>query len=332
VAGCPARDGGRARGRAQGRRGGPTARAGCPPAGDLEWGPDGTLFVSTGDTGQSSVQPTRELPEERVDAFVEREGLTGYHWSRLADAEATSQNLQSLRGKILRINRDGTIPKDNPFYGEPGVRWEIYAYGMRNPYRFKYDEPTGRLYIGVVGPDEQVGYGWYNVSRPGGGENFGWPRATGRLFYNEWTPDDIPGYVPPIWEYTYADGSRANMFGPVYRSEGEHALPDRFQGKLFIHDWSRRWIKYADIVNSTFHSDTVNTVRTDGRVERMPALRLANIKTFDVLEGTSPIAIQQGRDGCLYVAEFDGFWRPGPNSNLSRYCWNRGAARAEGAQ
>jgi hypothetical protein len=55
-------------------------------------------------------------------------------------------------------------------------------------------------------------------------------------------------------------------------------------GKIVLFDWSRRWIKYADIVNSTFECDTVNTVRTDGRVERMPAFRLANITKFDVLE------------------------------------------------
>ena len=54
---------------------------------------------------------------------------------------------------MLRINRNGTIPQDNPFYGKPGVRWEIYTYGLRNPYRFKVDHKTGTLYIGVVGPD-----------------------------------------------------------------------------------------------------------------------------------------------------------------------------------
>lgn len=298
----------------------PTEPACCHQAGDLEWGPDGTLFISTGDTGQSGTRPTQEIPEAAVQAFVERNNLEGYHWSRLADSERTAQNLQDLRGKVLRINKDGSIPKDNPFYGEPGVRWEIYAYGLRNPYRIKYDEVTDRVYIGIVGPDEQTTYDWYDLSMEGG-ENFGWPRATGRLFYNEWTPRQIPNYVPPLWEYTYESGGRSATFGPIYRSDGVNAFPEIFQGKAFVYDWSRKWIKWGEVVNGVFESDTVSSVRADDRQFRIPTKRLANLKTFDVLEGTSPISMELGPDGCLYLAEFTGFWSPAPGSNVSRYCW-----------
>jgi len=251
---------------------------------------------------------------------VERNRLDDYHWSRLADSERTAQNLQDLRGKVLRINKDGSIPKDNPFYGEAGIRWEIYSYGLRNPYRIKYDEPTGRVFIGIVGPDEQTTYDWYDVAESGG-ENFGWPRANGRLLYNEWMPQQIPNYVPPLWEYTYATGSRSATFGPIYRSNGANAFPDVFQGKAFVYDWSRKWIKWGDVVNGVFESDTASSVRQDGRQFRIPAKRLANLKTFDVLEGTSPISMDLGPDGCLYLAEFTGFWGPAPGSNVSRYCW-----------
>ena len=54
---------------------------------------------------------------------------------------------------------------------------------------------------------------------------------------------------------------------------------------------------------------------------RIPAKRLANLKTFDVLGATAPISMEQGPDGCLYVAEFTGFWGPAPGSLVSRYCW-----------
>jgi glucose/arabinose dehydrogenase len=299
----------------------PTEPSCCHQAGDLEWGDDGTLFISAGDTGQSSVRPEDEISEARIAAFEERNALKGHHWSRIADSERTAQDLQELRGKVLRINKDGSIPKTNPFYGKPGVRWEIYAYGLRNPYRIKWDEQTKRLYIGIVGPDENVTYDWYDVSQ-NGGENFGWPRATGRLFFNEWTPADIPGYVPPTWEYTYATGSRSASGGPLYRSDGPMAFPN-LQGKLIVYDWSRKWIKYGDVVNGTFESDTVASMRTDNRQFRIDTERLANLKTFDVLGATSPISMDVGRDGCLYFAEFDGFWRPAANSkaNVSRYCW-----------
>jgi cytochrome c len=307
----------------------PTEPACCHQAGDLEWGPNQTLFVSTGDTGQSGTKPDQEVPESRIQKFVERESLTDYHWSRLVDSERTSQNLAELRGKILRINKDGTIPRDNPFYGKPGVRWEIYAYGLRNPYRIKFDRETGRLFIGVVGPDEQTTYDEYNVAIRGG-ENFGWPRDNGLLFYNEWKPEMIPGWTPPTWEYTYATGGRSASGGPVYRSKGKHAFPDRFQGKAFVYDWSRKWIKYGDVVNGTFASDTTGDVRSDDWQFRTGAKRLMNIKTFDVLEGTSPISMDVGPDGCLYLAEFDGFWRPAPKANVSRYCWVQDGAAPAG--
>jgi len=299
----------------------PTEPHCCHQAGDLEWGPNGTLFVSTGDTGESGTKPEDEISPERVKAFEERNKLTGHHWSRIVDSERTGQDLQELRGKILRINKDGSIPKDNPFFGKPGVRWEIFAYGLRNPYRIKWDAPTSRLFIGIVGPDEDVTYDWYDIAK--GGENFGWPRANGRLFYNEWTPAMIPGYVPPVWEYTYKGGARSAGGGTFYRSTGSKAFP-ALQNKQLMFDWSRKWLKYGEIVNGTFESDTVADMRTNKRQFKIPAKRLANIKTFDLLTTTSPISLDVGPDGCVYVAEFAGFWKAAAGSNVSRYCWVQG--------
>ena len=301
----------------------PTEPHCCHQAGDLEWGPNGTLFVSTGDTGESGTKPEDEISDTRIKAFEESHKLSGHHWSRIVDSERTGQNLQELRGKVLRVNKDGSIPKDNPFYGKPGVRWEIFAYGLRNPYRIKWDAPTSRLFIGIVGPDENVTYDWYDIAK--GGENFGWPRANGRLFYDEWTPAMIPSYVPPVWEYTYAGGSRSAGGGTFYRSTGKNAFP-QLQNKQLMFDWSRKWIKYGEIVNGTFESDTASDMRAEKRQFKIPAKRLANIKTFDVLGATSPISLDVGPDGCVYVAEFAGFWKPGAGANVSRYCWVQGDA------
>ena len=298
----------------------PTEPQCCHQAGDLEWGPDSTLYLSTGDTGMSETRPTWELSEEEVEAFMEREGLEDYHWSRLVDSERSAQNLQDLRGKILRINKDGSIPKDNPFYGEPGVRWEVYAYGLRNPYRFKVDPETKAIYIGVVGPDAAYDYDEYDLSEKGG-ENFGWPRTLGKLFFNEWKPEMIPDFVPPIWEYTYAGGGRSATVGPVYKSEGEGAFPDAFQGKVFVYDWARRWVKWADVEEETFHNDVESDLKTPPLDKAVPAQRLTNIKLFDQLTTTAPISMELGPDGSLYVAEFDGFWDAGPNAKVTRYRW-----------
>lgn len=299
----------------------PTEPQCCHQAGDLEWGPDGSLYISTGDTGYSGTRPDWEISEEQIEAFKTKHNLKDFHWSRLVDSEATSQNLTDLRGKILRINKDGTIPQDNPFFGKEGVRWEIYAYGLRNPYRFKVDPMNGALYIGVVGPDAQYDYDEYNISESGG-ENFGWPRSIGKLFYNEWTPDMIDNYVPPIWEYTYEMGGRSATVGPIYRNDGPNAFPASFQNKVFVYDWSRRWIKYADIVDDLpFTNDTGSDVRETPIQVNIPGKRLANIKTFDQLTLTTPISMEMGPDGSIYVAEFDGFWDAGPNARVTRYRW-----------
>ncbi|MBX2819037.1 MAG: ThuA domain-containing protein [Rhodothermaceae bacterium] len=298
----------------------PTEPQCCHQAGDLEWGPDGTLYISTGDTGYSGTRPTWEISEEQVEAFKEKHNLKDFHWTRLVDSEATSQNLTDPRGKILRINKDGSIPMDNPFYGQPGVRWDIYAYGLRNPYRFKVDHDNGDLYIGVVGPDGGHDYDEYNISETGG-ENFGWPRQIGTLFYNEWTPDMIPGYVPPVWEYDYEKGGRSATVGPIYRSSGKYAFPGYMQDKVFLYDWSRRWIKYADVSDSEFVNDSERDVRAEPLTYSTAAKRLTNIKQFDQLTNTTPISMELGPDGSLYVAEFDGFWNAGPNARVTRYRW-----------
>lgn len=301
----------------------PTEPNCCHQAGDLEWGPDGKLYLSTGDTGMSETRPSWELTEEEIQAFVERNNLKDYHWSRLVDSERTAQNLQDLRGKVLRINKDGSIPKDNPFYGKPGVRWEVYAYGFRNPYRFKVDQQTGALYIGVVGPDEVVTYDEYNISE-NGGENFGWPRTLGKLFFNEWKADMIPDFVPPLWEYTYETGGRSATVGPIYRSNGEYAFPEEFQDKVFIFDWARRWIKWADVKETTFTNDVKSDHKKDEYKIEVPAKRFVDIKTFDTLKETTPISMELAPDGSIYLAEFDGFWGPGPKAKVTRYRWISG--------
>jgi glucose/arabinose dehydrogenase len=114
---------------------------GAHNAGDLQFGPDGKLYISTGDGG--------------IDG-------------------TTAQDLTGLNGKILRINSDGSIPGDNPFVGRPDARPEIWCYGLRNPWRFAVHPKTGTVAIGDVG---STLYEEINIGRPG--LNYGWPQAEG---------------------------------------------------------------------------------------------------------------------------------------------------------
>ena len=146
----------------------------------------------------------------------------------------------------------------------------------------------------------------------------------GRLFYNEWTPEMIPNYVPPLWEYTYESGGRSATVGPIYRHEGPGAFPDAIQNKVFLFDWSRRWIKYADVKEIGFVNDTEGDMRNVPLQASMRAKRFVNIKTFDTLRRTAPISMELSPDGSLYLAEFDGFWDAGPNAKVTRYRWVEG--------
>ena len=107
------------------------------------------------------------------------------------------------------------IPSDNPFVGQQGYRGEIWALGLRNPWRFSFDRDTGDVYIGDVGQ-----YSWEEVDfqpvTSSGGENYGWNEMEGKHCYQN--PCDPSSYTPPIYEYpTHEAGSCSITGGFVYR-------------------------------------------------------------------------------------------------------------------
>lgn len=169
--------------------------------GGLRIGADGTLYVAIGDTGVGD----QVAPGNSTNPYA--------------------QDLTSLNGKILRINRDGTVPADNPFVGQPPKRPEIYAYGFRNPWRFGIDPATGRLWVGDVGDltVEEV-----TIVSPGG-ENHGWPSCEGDL------PAGCPlaGQVAPVFTYLHSAGLGVSVTGGTF---GGSAL-GAFAGDYFFGDF-----------------------------------------------------------------------------------------------
>lgn len=185
--------------------------------GMLAFGPnDGYLYISTGDGGSAN------------------------------DPNGHAQDLHSYLGKILRLDVDGgspyAVPPDNPFDGGFFVYPEVWAYGLRNPWRFSFDRLNGDLYIGDVGQGarEEVDYQHASSS---GGENYGWRVFEGTLCN---TPTATAGAcealssvaIGPVHEYTHTDGFSITG-GYVYRGEW---LPD-LQGKYIFADYgsARVW-------------------------------------------------------------------------------------------
>ncbi|MEA2325963.1 MAG: hypothetical protein QOE68_922 [Thermoanaerobaculia bacterium] len=158
--------------------------------GQLQFGPDGYLYIGTGDGGSGG------------------------------DPNNNAQNLNQLLGKILRIDVDHgspyAIPSSNPFVGRPGARGEIWAYGVRNPWRFSFDRVTGDLWIGDVGQDafEEVDF---QPATSIGGENYGWRKMEGQHCFNPSSSCVDPGVVFPLLEYSHAGGACSISGGYRYR-------------------------------------------------------------------------------------------------------------------
>jgi uncharacterized repeat protein (TIGR03806 family) len=139
------------------------------------------------------------------------------------DPEKNAQDLTSLKGKILRIDVDGGsatlpygIPADNPFVTTPFARGEIWAYGLRNPWRFSFDRKTGRLWAGDVGQDM-----WEEVDVITKGDNYGWSEYEGNHLYNGSV--NAPNAVAPAIEYDHGVG-KCVIGGYVYRGSRLPAL------------------------------------------------------------------------------------------------------------
>ena len=158
-----------------------------------------------------------------------------------ADHTGNAQSTQSLLGKILRIDVNGgapyTIPPDNPFTDDPESLDEIWAMGLRNPWRFSFDRETGDMYIGDVGENtwEEINFIPANSS---GGENFGWSCKEGPDEFQTKLCDDSKTYIEPIYYYPQ-DQCAAVVGGYVYRGSqlpeitGQYIFADLCDGVIW---------------------------------------------------------------------------------------------------
>lgn len=291
----------------------------CHQAGDIEFGPDGKLYLSTGDN-------TNPFESDGYAPIDRREGRAYFNALR------TSGNLSDLRGKILRLNKDGSIPDDNPFVGTPDARPEIYALGFRNPFRFIVDPETGWLLVGNVGPDAEepapergpAGYDeWHVITQPG--QDAGWPTCIGdNTPYENWNfatntsqgTFDCSGKTPAVVWYPYGpsdefpevdegevtEGRRGRnaQGGPILRNlEGaEYTWSEDYTDKWLIYEWQRNFIKLA----------TLNEGGTE----------VVEIEPF-ISDLVRPMDLKQGPDGALYLLEYGTNWfTPNEDARLSR--------------
>ncbi len=281
-------------------------------SGSLAFGSDGNLYLSTG---------------ENVDPTVSQGYASVNEALRLEDTQATSANSKDLNGKILRIHpeADGTytLPAGNLFTESATTKGEIYAMGMRNPFRIAIDSKTGWLYWGEPGADATVDSptrgpkGWDEINRAKAPGFFGWPYFVAEnLAYvmngvkkdpahptnnssNNLGEKNLPAAQPSILAYTDdanskypafgVNNARASIMGGIYNFDATKAspkrLPPRFDGSLFIMDWARDWIN---------------------EVQFSPTGEVASVSPFlESQNPNGPIDMAFGPDGDMFLLEYD---------------------------
>jgi len=176
--------------------------------GQMVFGPDGYLYIGLGDGGSAR------------------------------DPQGNGQNLSTLLAKLLRIDVSGggayKVPSDNPFVGRQGARGEIWAYGLRNPWRFSFDKVAGALWLADVGQDarEEV-----DIITRGG--NYGWSVMEGSQCLGGGTGCNHDGMQPPIIDYANAGNDCSITGGFVYRGsavpalQGAYVYADYCSGKIW---------------------------------------------------------------------------------------------------
>jgi glucose/arabinose dehydrogenase len=152
------------------------------------------------------------------------------------NVNSNSQNIDNYKGKVIRINKDGSVPEGNPFSGSEAAN-RVWAYGLRNPWTIALQQSTGKIYVIDVGESafEEIN------DCSSGGKNFGWPGAEGN--------SNNPSYSNPVYAYPHGNGLSAGcaITGGDFFKSGASNYPSEYNGKYFFIDYCNDWINYLDL-------------------------------------------------------------------------------------
>lgn len=220
--------------------------------GTMRWGPDGKLYVATG------------------------EGAETVH----------AQSFSNELGKMLRLNKDGSIPADNPFYNQTsGAARAIYALGLRNPFTFDIDPLSGRIFLNDVGLSS-----WEEVNEILAGKNYGWPIVEGYL-NGQSPPAD---YMDPTYSYPHSEGCA--VVGGVVYNYPDSDYPQEIQNHYLFGDFCTGILSMLDLQTNQV-ADTFAT-------------RMSNMTNLTVDPGTGEVLFCEIYRGKLWRVKYIGTGAP----------------------
>ena len=260
--------------------------------GAIHFGPDGKLYVAVG------------------------ENATG----------SNSQTLSNLLGKMLRINSDGSIPSDNPFFNTAtGQNRVIWALGLRNPFTFAFQPGTGRMFINDVGQST-----WEEINDGIAGSNYGWPTTEG--------PTSNPAFRSPLFSYGHTVSSTTGcaIAGGAFYNPSVVQFPSSFVGKYFFADLCSGWIRVFDPLTGTASGFATGInqpvdlkVSTDGSLHY---LSIGSASVFRVsFTGVAPGITTQPTDQNVMIGQTATFSVNAVGSPAVSFQWQRNMTNIPGA-
>jgi glucose/arabinose dehydrogenase len=262
--------------------------------GAMHFGPDGKLYVAVGENAVPS----------------------------------NAQSLESTHGKMLRINRDGTIPSDNPFFNSTtGNRRAIWALGLRNPFTFAFQPGASRLYINDVGEGT-----WEEINEGAAGANYGWPSSEG--------PTTNPAHRGPVFAYTHGSGptSGCAITGGAFYNPAVVQFPQSFVGKYFFADFCGGWIRALDPAAGTAEGFALNLalpvdlkVAPDGSLYYLARGDESVRQIFYTGPGAPPVITSQPQSRTASVGSSVTFTVGAGGAQPLAYRWRRNGVEIAGA-
>lgn len=243
---------------------------------------------------------------------------------------ANAQTLANLLGKMLRLNADGSIPTDNPFYNTAsGVNRAIWALGLRNPFSFAVQPGTGRLFINDVG--ENV---WEEINDAVAGANYGWPNCEG-----DCSPANS-NYSNPVFRYQHGSGATAgfSIAGGTFYNPATVQFPSTNVGTYFFADYVNGWIRRLDPANGNqvggfatgINAPVDLKVGADGRLYYL-ARGGGAVYAISYTGSQSPQITQQPADQTVPVGQAATFTVTASGTSPLKYQWRRDGANLSGA-